>query len=275
MITVVVPVFNAVRELAGCLDSLARHTARATTVYVIDDASTDPSVGTLLRAWKDRAPPAWRFLENTRNLGFVVTANRGMALSDHDIVLLNSDTVVTPGWLSGLADCLASDPLIATATPWSNNAEIASFPVFCEANPIPESLDELGSLLAGLGDPAYPDIPTAVGFCMAIKRQVIEKIGYFDEEQFGRGYGEENDFSLRASLAGYRNVLCDAVYVAHHGGSSFGPTGMKPGEDSMARLLHKHPAYLQQVSAFIEADPLARHRERLSRACAQAGIRLG
>jgi GT2 family glycosyltransferase len=191
------------------------------------------------------------------------------------VVLLNSDTLVTPGWLSGLQSCLASDERIGTATPWTNNGEIASFPRFCQPNPIPGQLEALGRLVGNAIVPTYPEIPTAVGFCMAISRQAIDIIGYFDEQQFGRGYGEENDFSMRALNAGFRNVLCDAVYVAHHGGSSFGPIGLRPGEDSMARLLQKHPGYLQRVRDFIESDPLAVHRARLLEACAQAGISLG
>ena len=68
------------------------------------------------------------------NLGFTGTANRGMALSRRDVVLLNSDTIVTPGWLEALLRCAASDAGIGTITPWSNNAEILSYPRFCENN---------------------------------------------------------------------------------------------------------------------------------------------
>src|SRR5204863_7778313 len=102
------------------------------------------------------------------NMGFIATANRGMTRSTADIVLLNSDTIVTDGWLAALQRCAASDPAIATVTPFSNNAEICSFPRFCEDNPWPLGRDA-GPVRRALADaavPTYPDLPTCVGFCM-------------------------------------------------------------------------------------------------------------
>ena len=110
---------------------------------------------------------------------------------------------------------------------------------------------------------------------MAISRRAIEQLGLFDEIAFGRGYGEENDFSMRAVAAGMKNVLCDNAYVAHHGGSSFTPLGLQPDQDSMQRLLGKHPGYLALVEDFIQSDPLSRHRQVLIDAIQrrQAGMR--
>jgi GT2 family glycosyltransferase len=109
---------------------------------------------------------------------------------------------------------------------------------------------------------------------MAVARRAIERIGLFDEALFGKGYGEENDYSLRAQDAGLRNVLCDDVYVVHLGGRSFGPLGLKPGADSMRRLLSRHPDYLERVQAFIAADPLAGRRRAIVDALDRAGVRL-
>jgi GT2 family glycosyltransferase len=273
--TVVVPVFNAPRELDRCLRSLWATLPLGAEVLIIDDASTDPELHAVLRAARARCGPRWRFLRNPENLGFVGTANRGMEACDGDVVLLNSDTEVTDGWLEGLARCLASDPAIATATPWTNNGEIASLPRFCAVNPVPADRDAIATVLADAGAPEYPDLPTAVGFCMAIARRAIERIGSFDEERFGKGYGEENDFSLRAQAAGLRNVLCDDVYIVHLGGRSFGPLGLRPGDDSMRRLLDLHPDYLDRVQAFIAGDPLAPRRRAVLGALEQAGVRLG
>jgi GT2 family glycosyltransferase len=106
-------------------------------------------------------------------------------------------------------------------------------------------------------------MPTAVGFCMAISLRAISRIGLFDEATFGRGYGEENDFCQRAEKAGMRNVLCDDAYVVHHGGASFGPLGLKPDQNSMNRLLARHPDYMRKVSEFIETDPLKVRRQQI------------
>jgi hypothetical protein len=85
------------------------------------------------------------------------------------------------------------------------------------------------------------------------------------------GYGEENDFSMRAQTAGMRNVLCDDVYVVHLGGRSFGPLGLRPDETSMQNLLALHPSYLELVQEFIAADPLAQRRHELLDALTIAG----
>lgn len=274
-ISVVIPVYNAAEELACCLDSVRKTVAAGTAVLIIDDASPDLATKELLKKWRQSAPRGWKFLEHTENRGFVETANHGMHETRNDVVLLNSDTVVTPGWLQGLERCLDHDPRIATATPWTNNGEIASLPLFCQVNPVPPKLAAVADVIANTGLPDYPELPTAVGFCMAISRRAIDRAGVFDHELFGKGYGEENDFSMRVAGMGMRNVLCDDVYVAHLGGRSFGPAGMKPGEESMERLLSRHPGYLRTVQKFIESDPLSARRTLLLEALEQAGVLMG
>lgn len=273
--TVIIPIHNAPEELEVCLASLKRTIPLESEVLLLDDASDDPRVQPLLHRWLGRAGPAWRLERQVRNLGFVGTVNRGMEMTQRHVVLLNSDTVLTPGWLEGMQRCLASDPLIATATPWTNNGEIASLPGFCRDNPLPADADAVARVIGTTGRPAYPDIPTAVGFCMAISRGAMESLGSFDQELFGMGYGEENDFSMRARAAGMRNVLCDDVYVAHVGGRSFAPKGLHPDDEAMSKVLSRHPGYLELIREFIDADPLAGRRQELLGALFHAGIQLG
>ena len=276
-VSVVIPVFNALEALELCLQSVAQTVDSDTQVIVIDDASTDERILGLIQSVIDKGGPRWRLVRQPKNLGFVATANLGMKLAHGDLVLLNSDTIVTPGWLQGLARCLASDTSIATATPWTNNGEIVSLPEFCQSNPVPPNpagiAAAMDGVLANSGLENYPELPTAVGFCMAISRTAIDVIGGFDEAQFGRGYGEENDFSLRARAAGLRNVLCGDVYVVHQGGQSFGPLGLRPDEASMQRLLERHPGYQQEISEYVASDPLAAHREAVCGAVLDAGAR--
>ena len=260
---IIFPVFNALAHLESCLDSITRTVPHDTQVLLIDDASTDPGVRPMLQSWVNEAKPFRRLLVHEENQGFVATANHGLRLAQTDVVLLNSDTEVTTAWLERLAVCLDADNLIATATPWSNNGEIVSIPAFCAHNPAPENADAIAQAIKSCSSPIYPELPTAVGFCMAISLRAIKRIGLFDQETFGRGYGEENDFCQRAEQAGFRNVLCDDAYVVHHGGASFGPLGLKPDEKSMQRLLARHPDYQHKVTEFIHKDPLAPRRQEI------------
>jgi GT2 family glycosyltransferase len=254
---VVVPIHNALEALDACLASLDRTLPPGSPVLLADDASPDPRIEPMARGWCERSALAARYVRRPRNLGFPANCNAAFAeTGDADVVLLNSDTVATTGWLDQLLRCAASDPRIATITPWSNNAEICSWPRFCEDNPAPEFPDAIAEAAAGLA-PTYPELPTAVGFCMYVRRAALRRLGDFDAETFGRGYGEENDFCLRAAAMGWRNVLCDTAYVVHHGGASFEPLDLAPGGENLARLLARWPDYNERVARFIMADPLA------------------
>jgi GT2 family glycosyltransferase len=98
---------------------------------------------------------------------------------------------------------------------------------------------------------------------MYLRRSALRQLGGFDAATFGRGYGEENDFCLRAAAMGWRNVLCETAYVVHLGNASFGPLDMAPNGDNLRRLLARWPDYNERVARFIMADPLRPHRQRL------------
>ncbi|MBE9550013.1 MAG: glycosyltransferase family 2 protein [Proteobacteria bacterium] len=269
---VIVPVYNAVAATTACLDALARNLPPGANVLLINDASTDAAISPLLEMYKQSNN--WLLINNPVNLGFVKTANIGLRSAAADAVLLNSDAVVTSDWLPRLQRAAATDPAIATVTPWTNNGEIASLPGFCQANPVPADPEAVARVIAASGPAEYPQLPTAVGFCMLITAKAIRQLGYFDDTTFGLGYGEENDYSRRAVNAGLRNVLCDNAYVCHLGNQSFGPRGLSPGDESMRRLLNCHPDYLEIVGSYISEDPLAKRREKLLAALSAEGVAL-
>ena len=263
--TVIVPIFNAPDELAVCLQSLQEKTPARARVILIDDASTDPRISQLLA----ECPKRWTVVENEKNIGFVATANLGMTLADtDDVVLLNADAEVTHGWLDLLEECMGSDHRIASVSPLTNHGEIASIPVFCQANPYPnqpeawaEACVRSGALSAD--PPIWCEVPTTIGFCMLIRREAIQEVGYFDEQAFGLGYGEENDWCQRAREARWRHVLCDRAFVAHCGGASFGPLGLAPGGEAMEVLRQRYPSYEHEVMQFIAEDPMAKRRQAI------------
>ncbi|MBL4772916.1 MAG: glycosyltransferase family 2 protein [Alcanivoracaceae bacterium] len=261
-IDIVVPIYNAYNALNNCLNSLERNQDQAENIFLINDASTDTRILNLLNTYAKKNK--WKLIKHDKNQGFVVTANEGLKLSSNNTILLNSDTIVSNNWILAFKNALKSIRKLGTATAWSNNAEICSFPAFLKKNPPPQNLNILSEILFKYYQPQYPTIPTAVGFCMLISKQAKLKVGYFDEKHFGHGYGEENDYSLRVEKAGLTNILCDNAYVVHVGNESFSDLGMQPSEDTMHRLLKKHPDYLSKIQEYINEDPLDKIREEIS-----------
>ena len=117
-IDIIVPVYNAPQHVEQCINSVLRHTESNFRLIVIDDASTDTRINNYLNRLEQQRNQRIHIYRNKQNLGFVGTTNQGMALSKHDVVLLNSDTIVTPGWLDKLQRCAATDSTIGTITPF-------------------------------------------------------------------------------------------------------------------------------------------------------------
>jgi GT2 family glycosyltransferase len=268
MIDVVVPVYGGVEATRRCLESVLAHPQQAALeVVVVDDRGPEPAIA----AYLDGLARDGRItlLRNERNLGFVQSVNRGMALHpERDIVLLNSDTEVANDWLDRLARAAHSDPRIATATPFSNNATICSYPFEGWTGAVPGGLGLAGldSVFAATLAGRTLDIPTAVGFCMFIRRDCLEHVGHFDAERYGRGYGEENDFCMRALKAGWRHVLAADTFVFHEGSVSFGPEKLKLIERATQVLCEAHPDYPQRVHDFIARDPARPLRDAIDAA---------
>lgn len=262
VIDVVVPVYNAPHDVRLCVASVLANLRPDVRLVLIDDASPDPGVGAFFAELEASAHPQVTLLRNDINLGFTGTANRGMLLSRADVILLNSDTIVTPGWLDAIMHCVATDPTVGTITPFSNNAEILSFPRFLEDNPWPAGADPapVALAMAQMAVPSYPDIPTGVGFCMFVRRAMLDDVGVFDMA-FGRGYGEENDLCVRAARRGWRNVLADNAFVVHTGARSFTVEKQALCARNIEILLEHHPHYNDMVRDYIAADPLRALRD--------------
>ena len=262
-VDVIVPVYKGLADTQLCLESvLASAVATPYRLIVINDCSPEPEVTSWLRL-KASSEPRITLLENEENLGFVGTVNRGMKhATANDVLLLNSDTEVANDWLDRLRRAAYVSAKVASVTPFSSNATICSYPVFCAANPVPagETTASLDRLFAQANAGQVVDVPTGVGFCMYIRRDSLNAVGFFDEEHFGKGYGEENDFCQRAQAKGWRNLHALDCYVLHTGGVSFGDS-KSPREQAAMRILSKlHPAYDKQVQAFVKADPAAAAR---------------
>jgi GT2 family glycosyltransferase len=250
-VAIVVPVFNAAEDVERCLDSVLMHTTGRARLIIIDDASTDARIAPLLERY--RGLDGVEVLANARNLGFTATVNRGIVHAGAcDVVLLNADAEVAAHWLTGLRHALHAAEDIATATAVSDNAGAFSVPELEQENAFPAawSFAQTALALRQSAGFAYPRLPTGNGFCMLIRREVIDTIGAFDVEAFPQGYGEENDFCQRACAAGFRHVIAGNVLVRHARSRSFGHERREAlGRAGMQVLRERWPNYENEVGA--------------------------
>ncbi|WP_141653117.1 glycosyltransferase family 2 protein [Phenylobacterium immobile] len=274
-VEVAVCVHNATEEVLACLDSLARRTTVPHTVRIVDDGS-DEDCRVRIEAFIDDKP--WmRLTRNLKNLGYTASANRAVLGSSADwVVLLNSDTLVSDGWLKGLLDVAAADPRIALVGPVSNAATYQSVPELYDGagrwmvNRLPQgwTVQDMADAVRDVSLHAFPDTPLLNGFCTLIRRSVFEEIGGFDEAAFPEGYGEENDMCLRAAKAGYRLCVADHVYVHHVKSASFGQgrrAELTAAGDRALRAMHPEVDFRAIGRQFLETPAMAQLRDALRR----------
>lgn len=269
VLDIIVPVYRGLDETLSCLWHVLR--ARddlAVELVVVDDCSPEPELSAALQTLADSGHVT--LLRNDTNQGFVKSVNRGMRLHpDRDVILLNSDTEVYSGWADRMYRTVQADRMIGTLTPLTNNGTICSYPHFPHDNPHTLELDyqTLDAIAVEVNAEAEPvPAPTGVGFAMYIRRAVLEAVGYFDEEAFGTGYGEENDFCQRAQAAGWLDMITANVVIRHLGNMSFQGQKAERVRHATAVINERYPKYDARVQRFIAADPLRPHRARLDQA---------
>ncbi len=265
-VDIVIPVYRGLDETQCCIQSVLDDRARSPRgippgrVIVVEDRSPEPA----LVAWLRKLAAGGRIalIRNRRNLGFVASVNRGMAeAGDHDVVLLNSDTEVPAGWLPRLTAQAYAEPRIATVSPFSNNAMICGYPNNA-GGPIAfgHSLAQLDETCRSVNAGRAISLPTTVGFCMYIRREAMRQVGEFDAKRFTVGYGEENDFCLRATALGWRHRLACDVFVYHKGSVSFGDRAKALSARAMQLILERFPDYAHNVARHVGLDAIAPFR---------------
>ncbi len=250
-VVVVVPIFNAAALTQRCIESVLRCTSAPARLVLIDDASTESDVAPMLMRYASRAGIA--VIRNASNLGYTRSSNLGIeAAGDADVVLLNSDTEVGPRWLDRFRDIAYADDAIGTVTAVSDNAGAFSVPELERVCPIPSAwtLEQTQRALLQRTACPHPQLPTGNGFCMYIKRAMLDAVGALDADAFPFGYGEENDLCQRGEHAGFRHVIAGDVLVAHARSASFGNARRAAlGAQGMAVLRHRYPDYEEKIGA--------------------------
>ncbi len=245
----------------------------------MNDCSPDERVKPLLLKRLEKHPNAI-FIDHPVNEGFVKSVNEAYSNTSNHFLILNTDTEVPAFWMERLMYPIVHMDKIASTTPFTNSGQIASFPNFIVDNEIFEgmSVDALDSVFRNI-DPKdfYEEVPTGVGFCMGVNYDLIQEIGFFVEDEFGKGYGEENDWCQRAIQNGYKNLMVPNLFVYHKHGGSFSTEEKKSlMKENAIKLLNKHPNYDKDIEAYVHKDPhrILRQIVTIVAASQQDGIHL-
>ena len=181
-----------------------------------------------------------KIIFNEENVGFPKGSNIGIehAENGNDILLLNNDTITTKNWLKNLQICLHSDPKIgAVGAISNNNANLQgcdfSYQDFKKMQELAEQNNQ--------SEPSrWEEKVCLIGYCMLIKREVIEKLHGLDEG-FSPGYVEDNDLSLQIIQLGYRIILCHDSFIHHYLGTAF-----RKDQEKFNRLVLKNRDYFEK-----------------------------
>jgi GT2 family glycosyltransferase len=271
-ITIIVPIYNAYNEIINCLDSIMNTVSSLLLieVLIINDGSSDERIKPLLEKYKQ-----FTIVHNSQNMGYTKTINKAINLAEgKDIILLNSDTITTTGWIESLKSVAYSHEKIGTVTAMSDNAGAFSFPIQGKYNPKPKYMTYNNYAKLIIDQTAMCDIvevTTGSGFCLYIKGKLIKEIGSFDEVLFPRGYGEENEFCLRAIRNGWKNVISPKTFIFHIRSASFGNEKSKLIEEGLAKVLERYPSYMQNVKKTFSSNSMKNLRAHAQKAVTMMG----
>jgi GT2 family glycosyltransferase/glycosyltransferase involved in cell wall biosynthesis len=266
-LALLMPVYRGLAQTKAALNSALAAAPPRAKLIVVDDCTPEPA----LARWLDRLALAGRIIlhRHERNLGFCAAVNSGLVLAKgSDVLLLNADILLSPGAIETLAEIAYAHAATGTVTPLSNAATICSYPALTETNPMPSAREtaRLNALARQVNGAASVEIPTAIGFCMFIRHDCLRATGGFRSKIFAQGYGEENDFCIRARHLGFRHMAAPGAYVAHEGGVSFRASARGLMHRNILILNNLYPGYQALVDTHAAADPLAPYRARLDEA---------
>ncbi|MFH1624074.1 MAG: glycosyltransferase [Pseudomonadota bacterium] len=221
IVSIVILTYNQLEYTEKCIESILRYTKEPYELIFVDNGSTDGTVEYLKTVQSSEfRVQSIRIIENTSNRGFAAGNNQGIGAARGDyILLLNNDIIVTDGWLQEMIRGAESDPKIGIVGPMSNYVSGPQLDREAKYSNI-EEMQAYARNFAHKNKGRWLEFDRMVGFCMLIKREVLDKIGLLDE-RFGSGNFEDDDLCLRAERAGYKMMICGNVFVHHFGSRSF------------------------------------------------------
>lgn len=252
-IDIIIPIYNGYEYLDKLFESIKNNTDLPYRLLVINDCSSDVRVSYFLERQREIFGDDIVIKNNLQNLGFLKSVNELLKISVNDVAIVNTDVVLPRNWASRLFYPIFSDVKVASVTPFSNAATIFSLPKVGIDNKFEGDLEKVNAALKCLVlDYTKLKFVTGVGFCMAMSKEALQRVGLFDEV-FEKGYGEENDWCQRARLAGFYNTLAANLFVWHAHGGSFPSEEKKNLIKAHLKLLNKrYPNYRKNVRKSVE-----------------------
>jgi GT2 family glycosyltransferase len=259
LVNVLVSVYRGMDFLEPFFNSIFADPGHPFELTVVDNGNDDPEVVNFLNDAALRYGSQMRLVRVEKNEGYIkgICAAYEAAPPGRHVVVLNTDLVLPPQWLARLIAPLLNRDDIATVTPFTNAGTVCSFPIIGEDNPLFKNIpvEDVDRSFQSVQCRDGIDIPSGVGFCMAMNKEVIARIGYFDSETYGFGYGEENDWSLKAHRLGFRNILMPTMYVWHkHGGVYLAEEKRQLIAKNMKIINAKFPEYHNMVRRHFAED---------------------
>ena len=259
---VIVPVGTDEDALDACLAALDAGTPAGTRVWLADDAQAGPRGNAIIERWLAQTLLQAAHTRRASPIGEAAHLDEALrACGDADVAILASDARPAPGWLERLHESLADDPAIATATPWSNAGEAASWPRIGEIVEVDASPTRLARACAQLGN-AHPSLPSAVTHAVLLRGAARMRAGGLDPASYRSWYAASIDLSLRLSGLGWRNALCETAFV-------FRDVEGQPEDGDMDALSGRWPSWHAQLAHAPIGDSLRPLRERMGDALAR------
>lgn len=248
-VTIIVPVYGDWSSLKDCINALKQYVDDKHTILFVNDRGPEHDVIEKNIKREIKGLKNYIYHANKTNLGFLKNCNNAVLnidKTDNDVLLLNSDTKVTEGFLDELIEVAYLSDRHGTVCPRSSDATIASIPLYPRD---PEEVikpDFAYSIYENIKDalPRYSISPVSVGFCFYVKRTLIHEMGGLFDEVFGMGYGEEDDFCMRINKHGYVSVIANHAFVFHMSARSFTPERRSEILATNAKILEeRHPNF--------------------------------
>jgi GT2 family glycosyltransferase len=249
-LSAIIPVFGIKAQVEKTLSILNDHPL-VKEIIIVDDGSSSSDFGKL----KELANSSKKTIlaKHIRNRGFSAACNTGIALSEakNDILLINSDSIVPSSSISLLTIHSCIQPLAATIGAISNANGFFSVNL---SEKLARSLelgdDIVNKILLRISPVAHEEVVTNNGYVLYVTREALEKIGLFDGSIYGKGYGEESDFCLRASKAGLINICSFIACGFHYSASSFGSRKTELKKLNSAVIRAMYPEYLSDLGSY-------------------------